>query len=162
MTRSAIAEQLRRRPMPGVRTPGENAEHIVFGRALHLRRALGERMAELRPLLHWDDTGDPPHTAAEIVHGLKLTWRVSADCLMRRSPSESVSCSRPPAKLAPMSRETEESNRRLLHARDAIDRAYDQPLNGTGLARIVHAGVLSGLRRRGGPVHDLHLQMGCR
>jgi len=46
MTRSAIAEQLRRRPMPGVRTPGEIAEHIVFGRALHLQRALGERMAD--------------------------------------------------------------------------------------------------------------------
>ena len=33
-------EQLRRRPLPGLRTPGEIAEHIVFGRALHLHRTL--------------------------------------------------------------------------------------------------------------------------
>ena len=35
-------EQLQRRPIPGLRTPGEIAEHIVFGRAIHLHRMLGE------------------------------------------------------------------------------------------------------------------------
>jgi hypothetical protein len=35
-------EQLQRRLILGLRTPGEIAEHIVFGRALHLHRTLGE------------------------------------------------------------------------------------------------------------------------
>ncbi len=35
-----------------------------------------------------------------------------------------------------MGREIEESNRRLLRARDAMDRAYDQPLDVAALARI--------------------------
>ena len=43
--------QLRQRALPGRRTPGEIAEHIVFGRALHLHRALGEEAAVLIPLL---------------------------------------------------------------------------------------------------------------
>ena len=62
-------EQLQRRLIPGLRTPGEIAEHIVFGRALHLHRTLGERAAELTPLLRWEDADDPPHTAAEILQG---------------------------------------------------------------------------------------------
>ena len=33
-------EQLQRRLIPGLRTSGEIAEHIVFGRALHLHRTL--------------------------------------------------------------------------------------------------------------------------
>ena len=37
-----------------------------------------------------------------------------------------------------MSRAVEDSNRRLLRARDAMDRAYDQPLDISTLARIAH------------------------
>ena len=37
-----------------------------------------------------------------------------------------------------MSRAVEESNRRLLRARDAMDRAYAQPLDVAALARIAH------------------------
>jgi hypothetical protein len=84
-------EQLQRRPIPGLRTPGEIAEHIVFGRALHLSRAPGEGAAELTPLLRWEDAGDPARTAAEILHGLELTWRFIADCLLRRSPTDAIS-----------------------------------------------------------------------
>jgi hypothetical protein len=83
-------EHLQRRLIPGLRTPGEIAEHIVFGRALHLHRALGEGAAELTSLLRWDDTDDPPHTAAEIVQGLELTWRFIIGCLMRGSPADTV------------------------------------------------------------------------
>lgn len=81
-------EQLRQRLIPGLRSPGEIAEHIVFGRALHLHRTLGQGTAELTPLLRWDDAEDPPHTAAEIVHGLELTWRFITDCLMRGAPTD--------------------------------------------------------------------------
>ena len=84
------AEQLQRRLLSGLRTPGEIAEHIVFGRALHLHRTLGEGAAELTPLLRWDDAGDPPHTAAEIVQGLELTWRFITGCLMRGAPTDAI------------------------------------------------------------------------
>lgn len=92
--RRAIAplspEQLQRRIIPGLRTPGELAEHIVFGRALHLRRTLGERTEELSPLLRWEDDNGAPHTAAEILNGLDLTWRFITGCLMRGSPTDAV------------------------------------------------------------------------
>src|ERR1044071_2772887 len=84
-------EQLQRRLMPGLRTPGEIAEHIVFGRALHLHRTLGEGAAELTPLLLWEDADDPPRTAAEIVHGLELTWWFITGCLMRRLTTDAIS-----------------------------------------------------------------------
>jgi hypothetical protein len=84
------AEQLRRQVIPGLRSPGEIAEHIVFGRALHLSGTLGKDAAQLTQLLTWDEADNPPHSAAEIVEGLELTWRVIADCLMRGSPTDVV------------------------------------------------------------------------
>jgi hypothetical protein len=84
-------EQLQRRLIPGLRTSGEIAEHIVFGRALHLHGTLGEEVSELKPFLRWEDTEDPPHTAAEIVQGLDLTWQFITACLMRGSPTEPIS-----------------------------------------------------------------------
>ena len=84
-------EQLQQRLIPGLRTSGEIAEHIVFGRALHLHRTLGEGVAELTPLLRWEDADDPPHTATEILHGLELTWRFITGCLMRGSPTDAIS-----------------------------------------------------------------------
>jgi hypothetical protein len=83
-------EHMQRRLLPGLRTPGEIAEHIVFGRALHLHRALGEAAAELTPLLQWEDADDLPHTSAEIVQGLELTWRFITVCLMRGSPTDAI------------------------------------------------------------------------
>src|SRR5689334_6357823 len=83
-------EQLQRRLLPGLRTPGEIAEHIVFGRALHLHRTLGAGAAELTPLLRWDDADDPAHTAAEILQGLELTWRFITSCLMCGSPTDAI------------------------------------------------------------------------
>lgn len=83
-------EQLGHRPLPGRRTPGEIAEHIVFGRALHLHRTLGQAAEVLTPFLTWDDADDPPRDAGEIVHGLELTWRVIVDCVMHGSPTDQV------------------------------------------------------------------------
>ena len=83
-------EQLQRRLIPGLRTPGEIAEHIVFGRALHLYRTLGESAAELTPLLRWEDADDPAHTATEILYGLELTWGFITSCLMRGSPTDAI------------------------------------------------------------------------
>ena len=84
------AEQLRQRPLPGRRTPGEIAEHIVFGRALHLCRTLGPEAAELAPFLQWQNAGDPPRTAAEIVQGLEATWRIIDERLLRGSSADAL------------------------------------------------------------------------
>jgi hypothetical protein len=84
-------QQLQRRIMPNLRTPGEIAEHIVFGRALHLHQTLGERATELTPLLQWDNAGNSPHTATEILEGLGLTWQVITSCLMQGSPTNVLS-----------------------------------------------------------------------
>ena len=83
-------EQLQRRLLPDLRTPGEIADHIVLGRALHLHDTLGERASELTPLLRWDDADNSPHTAVEIVQGLDLTWRFITDCLMSGSPTDAL------------------------------------------------------------------------
>lgn len=83
-------EQLQRRLLPGLRTPGEIAEHIVFGRALHLHRMLGERAAELLPLHRWDDEDGLPRTAVDIIQGLDLTWQYITNCLMRGKPTDDL------------------------------------------------------------------------
>ncbi len=85
------AEQLQRQRISGLRTPGEIAEHIVFGRALHLYRTLGEEAAALTPLIQWGERDHPPHTAAEIVQGLELTWRFITASLLRGSPTDVIS-----------------------------------------------------------------------
>jgi hypothetical protein len=84
------AEQLQRRVLPGRRTPGEIAEHIVYGRAFHLQQVLGTAAAELTPLLTWDDPGDPPRTAAEILAGLDLTWRYITATIMNGSATDVI------------------------------------------------------------------------
>jgi hypothetical protein len=84
-------QQLQRRIIPNLRTPGEIAEHIVFGRAFHLHQSLGERVAQLTPFIQWDNPGNPPHTAAEILEGLELTWQVITSYLMQGSPADVLS-----------------------------------------------------------------------
>ena len=83
-------KQLQQRLLPGLRTPGEIAKHIVFGRALHLHRTLGDRAADLILLHRWDDADDLPRTAVEIVQGLDLTWQFITDCLMSGSPTDEL------------------------------------------------------------------------
>lgn len=82
--------QLRQRVIPNQRTPGEIAEHIVFGRALHLYRTLGREASALTPVLTWDDADDPPRSASEIVQGLEQTWRVITATLLRGAPADSL------------------------------------------------------------------------
>jgi hypothetical protein len=86
--------QLRQRPLPGRRTPGEIAEHIVFGRALHLHHALGEQAAVLIPWLGCDAVVALPRSAADIVQGLEATWRVIVDCVMSGAPTDDISSSK--------------------------------------------------------------------
>ncbi|HWA16610.1 MAG TPA: DinB family protein [Gemmatimonadales bacterium] len=83
---SLTADQLRHRPLPGRRTPGELAEHIVYARALHLHRALGEAAQSVTPFLSWE-TANGSRSAGEIVHGLDVTWQVIADFVSRGTPT---------------------------------------------------------------------------
>ncbi|MEZ4592987.1 MAG: hypothetical protein R3D55_17860 [Chloroflexota bacterium] len=83
-------EQLRQRLLPGLRTPGEIAAHIVFGRALHLHRTLGDEAAELLPLHRWDDEEGLPQTAVALIHGLDLTWQHITNSLMRGTPTDEL------------------------------------------------------------------------
>ncbi|MCB0029548.1 MAG: hypothetical protein KDE28_16655 [Anaerolineales bacterium] len=84
------AEQLGRRILPSLRTPGEIAEHIVFGRALHLHHTLGESAAALVPLIAWGEPNAAPQSAAEIVRGLALTWQFITECLQSGSPTSTL------------------------------------------------------------------------
>lgn len=84
-------EQMGQRLLAGRRTPGEIAEHIVFGRAFHLARILGgDAVAELAPYQRWDEERDPPRTAAEIVQGLAVTWRIIEDRLIRGASGDAL------------------------------------------------------------------------
>lgn len=79
---SLTAEQLRWRPLEGRRTAGEIAEHIVYGRALHLQRILGAEAHELAAFLSWASAGVPARSGSEIVRGLDATWRIIVSQLM--------------------------------------------------------------------------------
>lgn len=92
-------QQLQHRPLPGRRTPGEIAQHIVFGRALHVHRTIGDEAAELLPFVSWGDADARQRSAAEIVHGLELTWRVIAGFLMRGAPTDDMAVGDEPSPL---------------------------------------------------------------
>jgi uncharacterized damage-inducible protein DinB len=67
-------EQLNARIAPALRTVGEQAEHIVRGRALWVHEVLGD--PSLEPMMNWDEPDDPPHSAVEVVDGLHHTWKI--------------------------------------------------------------------------------------
>jgi uncharacterized damage-inducible protein DinB len=92
-------EQLQRRVLPGRRTPGEIAEHIVFGRAFHLKRALGDAAADLTPLLSWDHPAESPRTAAEILAGLDATWQVIVAAIMSGAATDVIAVGEEPSAL---------------------------------------------------------------
>jgi len=71
-------EQLQQRPVPRLRTPGEIAAHIVYGRALHLTHSLGSTAAAaVQPWLAWDGSNAGPR-------------KLLADTLQRGAPTDEV------------------------------------------------------------------------
>ncbi|MDQ6694609.1 MAG: DinB family protein [Chloroflexota bacterium] len=66
--------QMNMRIAPNVRTLGEQAEHIVRGRALWVHKVVDD--PSLEPMMNWDEPDDPTHSAAEVVAGLQHTWRI--------------------------------------------------------------------------------------
>lgn len=83
-------EQLQQRPLPTLRTPGEIAAHIVYGRALHLTNSLGSAAAAVQPWLAWEGSKPGPQTAAVLVDGLEATWKLLAHTLLRGAPKDPV------------------------------------------------------------------------
>jgi hypothetical protein len=59
---------------PKVRTLGEQAEHIVRGRALWVHKVVDD--PSLEPMMNWDEPDDPMRSAAEVVVGLQHTWQI--------------------------------------------------------------------------------------
>jgi uncharacterized damage-inducible protein DinB len=69
--------QMNMRIAPNVRTLGEQAEHIVRGRALWVHKVVDDPLREsLEPIMNWDEPDDPVRSVAEVVAGLQHTWQI--------------------------------------------------------------------------------------
>src|SRR3954466_6577795 len=66
--------QMNMRIAPNVRTLGEQAEHIVRGRALWVHKVVDN--PSLEAWMNWDEPDDPTRSAAEVVAGLQHTWQI--------------------------------------------------------------------------------------
>ncbi len=91
---SLTDEQLALRALPGLRSVGELALHIVGCRAYWFAGFMGEDGAEMQPYLRWNEialtfpTPAPLPSATELSEGLARTWRFMADRLTRWSPDD--------------------------------------------------------------------------
>ncbi len=74
-------EQLELRVTPGLRSIREIATHIVSVRANWFYQALGVGDQAFAAIGGWQQPDAPPHTAAELVAGLRETWRVMTEAL---------------------------------------------------------------------------------
>jgi uncharacterized damage-inducible protein DinB len=81
-------EQLALSAAPNLRPIWLLAAHIIAARVWWFHRVLGEGSSDLAPLQAWDDDGQPPRNASELVSGLDATWRLIEDCLARWTPAE--------------------------------------------------------------------------
>ncbi len=84
-------EQLGLRVRPDLRSVGEIAEHIAFGRALMLNHVQAEGAADLEPLLAWAEPSDPPRTLAQVLAGLDESWARYGAYLLRGSAEDEYS-----------------------------------------------------------------------
>jgi uncharacterized damage-inducible protein DinB len=66
--------QMNMRITRNVRTVGEQAEHIVRGRALWVNKVVDD--SSLEPMMNWDEPNDPTRSVAEVVAGLQHTWEI--------------------------------------------------------------------------------------
>ena len=82
------ADQLALRSAPQLRTIGQLAAHIIGARARWFKNFLGEGGDDLKPLTPYGGPDQSPITAAELVAGLQITWRVMAAALERWSAND--------------------------------------------------------------------------
>jgi len=76
-------EQLALQLSPNLRPVGTVAAHIIAARGWWFRYVMREGPAEIEPMVNWDEAGEPPRTAPELVAGLEATWAIIEAGLMR-------------------------------------------------------------------------------
>ena len=81
------AEQLALSVAPSQRPVWLLAAHIIGTRVGWFQGVMGEGDAAVAAFDPWDAEGATPRTAAELVEGLEVTWRMIAGCLERWTPA---------------------------------------------------------------------------
>jgi len=71
-----------------LRSIGMLAMHIVRTRAAWLHNVLGEGGPEVAAIAAWDDNAGKARSAAELVHGLDVTFAAWKECLQRWTPRD--------------------------------------------------------------------------
>lgn len=81
-------EQLALRAAPNLRSIEELALHIISVRVGWYHYVLGEGDDAFGAIASWDEPGNPPRSASELVQGLATTWQVMQEALARFSPTD--------------------------------------------------------------------------
>jgi uncharacterized damage-inducible protein DinB len=81
-------EQLAYRPAPQLRSVGENARHIIGARVRWCHMALGLGDEAFAALGRWDRRDMPTRSAAELVSGLRDSWKVLGAALEGWTPAD--------------------------------------------------------------------------
>lgn len=81
-------EQLAFRVAPDLRSVGEIAAHVIGARASWFFEILKEGDDEIAAIAQWDNQNQTLHTAAELVHGLEVTWYLIQIALSRWTPTD--------------------------------------------------------------------------
>lgn len=79
-------QQLALHASPGQRPLWLLVAHII-GTRVGSFQWIDEGATELAPLDLWDADDAPPRTAAELIHGLEVTWAMIDGCLNRWTPA---------------------------------------------------------------------------
>lgn len=69
-------DQLALQIKPQLRSVMTLTAHIIAARVWWFHFVMQEGEEALKPLVKWDDDGEPARTAVELVSGLNQTWRV--------------------------------------------------------------------------------------
>jgi uncharacterized damage-inducible protein DinB len=83
-------EQLALHASPSLRPVWTLAAHIISARAGWFHHVMGEapNRTDFDAMHDWDVDDQPQRSAAELVHGLRETWEMIAECLARWTPDD--------------------------------------------------------------------------
>ena len=82
------ADQLTLSAAPHLRSISVIAAHIISARIWWFHFVMGEGSADFEPMVTWDDDGSLPHTAAELVNTLEITWQMIQNSLAHWTPTD--------------------------------------------------------------------------
>lgn len=82
------SDQLALKAAPRLRSIGQLATHIIGARARWFHDLMGEGDKDFAAMARWDRRGRRARSAAELVNGLEVTWRVMQDALARWTPAD--------------------------------------------------------------------------